>query len=55
MEPQEHLKMDVAKIFVEGSDVAMFNIWKALIPCMWMIGVVHAHDVHNHSVEKLFF
>ena len=37
---------------MEGFVVAMLNIRKDLIPCVWMLGVVHAHDVHNHLVDN---
>ena len=42
LEPQAHLKSVIANRVVEGSIVAMLNILKALIPCMWMLGAVHA-------------
>jgi hypothetical protein len=41
MEPQAHLKRVVANRFVEGYVVAMLNIRKALIPHVWMFGIVH--------------
>jgi hypothetical protein len=41
LEPYAHLKRDVANRFVEGSVVDMLNIRKALIPCLWMLIIVH--------------
>jgi hypothetical protein len=41
MEPQAHLKRVMANRAMEGSIVAMLNIRKALIPCVWMFGIVH--------------
>ena len=54
LEPQEHLKRVVANRAVEGSIVAMLNIRKAFIPCMWILGVVHSKDVYNHLVDYLY-
>jgi len=51
MEPQTHLKRDVANRVVEGSIVAMLNIRKAFIPCMLMLGVVRSKDMHTHLVD----
>ena len=33
--------------------VAILNITKTLIPCTWMLRVVHAQDVHNHPIDDL--
>jgi hypothetical protein len=41
LEPQAHLKRDVANRDVEGSVVAMLNIRKDCIPCAWMFEIVH--------------
>jgi hypothetical protein len=48
---QAHLKRVVANRAMEGFVIAMLNIWKALIPSTWMLGVVHAQDLHNHPVD----
>jgi hypothetical protein len=55
MEPQAHLKRVVANRVVEGSVVAMLNIRKDLIPCVWMFGIVHPQDMDNHHVDYLCF
>jgi hypothetical protein len=51
MEPQENLKKVVATRDVEGFDVAMFNIRKALITCAWIFGILHPQDMKNHHVD----
>jgi hypothetical protein len=55
LEPQAHLKRVVANRVVEGSVVAMLNIRKDLIPCVWMFGIVHPQDMNNHHVDYLCF
>ena len=55
LEPQAHLKRVVANRVVERFVVAMLNISKALIPCVWMFGIVHTQDMDNHLVEYLSF
>jgi hypothetical protein len=36
-----------------GSVVAMLNIGKTLIPCENILVIVHAQDMHDHSVDDL--
>jgi hypothetical protein len=31
----------------------MMNIRKTLIPCVGVLGIVHVHDMHNHSIDDL--
>jgi hypothetical protein len=38
---------------MQGSVVAMFDIGKALIPCARVLGIIHAKDLHNHSIYDL--
>jgi hypothetical protein len=33
--------------------VTVFNIGETLIPCTQILRFVHAHDVHNHSIDNL--
>jgi hypothetical protein len=33
--------------------VTVLNIGETLIPCTWMLIIVHAQDVHNHSIDDL--
>jgi hypothetical protein len=35
--------------------VTMLNIGENLIPCRWILRVVHAHDVHNNMIDDLFW
>jgi len=48
---QSHLKRVVANRATKGSIVTMLNIGKAIIPCMWMFGVVHFKDMQNHPID----
>jgi hypothetical protein len=36
-----------------GFIVTLLNIGKTLIPCVWMLGIVHAQDMHDHPVDDL--
>jgi hypothetical protein len=38
---------------MESPVVTVLNIGETLIPCMWMLRVVHAQDVHNHPIDDL--
>jgi hypothetical protein len=38
---------------MESPLVIVLNIGDTLIPCTWMLRVVHAHDVHNHMIGDL--
>jgi hypothetical protein len=38
-----------------GSIVALLNIGKTLIQCAGILGIVHAQDMHDHSVDDLIF
>ena len=31
----------------------MLHIGNTLIPCVGVLGIVHAQDVHNHSVNDI--
>jgi hypothetical protein len=33
--------------------VTVLNIGETLIPCKWILRVVHAQDVHNHLIDDL--
>jgi hypothetical protein len=47
------LKRVVVDQDMEGFIVAMFNIRKDLIPCTWILGVVHVQDMHDHPIDEL--
>jgi hypothetical protein len=36
-----------------GFVVTMTNIGNTLIPCVWMLGIIHAQDMHDHPVDDL--
>jgi hypothetical protein len=38
---------------MESSVVTTLDIWETLVPCMEILGVVHAEDVHNHPIDDL--
>jgi hypothetical protein len=38
---------------MESPVVVVLNIGKTLIPCTWMLRVIHAQDVHNHPIDDL--
>jgi hypothetical protein len=38
---------------MESLVVAVLNIGKNIIPCMWMLRVIHEQDVHNHLIDDL--
>jgi hypothetical protein len=38
---------------MEHPVVIVLNIVETLIPCMWMVRVVHSKDVHNHFIDDL--
>jgi hypothetical protein len=38
---------------MERPVVTVLNIGETLIPCMWMLRILHAQDVHNHPIENL--
>jgi hypothetical protein len=36
-----------------GSILVVLNIGKTLIPCVGVLGIVHARDMHDHPVDDL--
>jgi hypothetical protein len=38
---------------MQGSVVAMLDTGKTLIPCARVIGIIHAQNMHNHSICDL--
>jgi hypothetical protein len=38
---------------MQGSVVAMLNIGETLIPCARVLGIIHAQDMHDHSIYNL--
>jgi hypothetical protein len=33
--------------------VTVLNIGETLVPCTWMLRIIHAQDVHNHLIDDL--
>ena len=52
--PNPHLKGAMADGAMESHVVVVLNIGKTLIPCTYMIRVVHEQDVHNHLIVNLY-
>jgi hypothetical protein len=38
---------------MESFVVTVLNIEETLIPCTWMLRVLHVKDVHNHMIDDL--
>jgi hypothetical protein len=38
---------------MQGSVVAMLDIGKNFIPCVRVLEIIHAQDMHNHSIYDL--
>jgi hypothetical protein len=38
---------------MESPIVTILDIWETLIPCIGMLRIVHAQDVHNHPIDDL--
>jgi hypothetical protein len=36
-----------------GFVVIVLNIGKTLTPCVWILGIVHVQDMHDHPVDGL--
>jgi hypothetical protein len=36
-----------------GSVVTVLNMGKTLIPCMRILGIVHAQNMHNNPIDNL--
>jgi hypothetical protein len=39
---------------MEGFFLAMLKMRKNLIPCVWMLGVIHVKDMHDHPIYDLY-
>jgi hypothetical protein len=53
LESRTHLKWDMVHGTMENPVVVVLDLWKTLVPCMGMIRIVHAQDVHNHLIDDL--
>jgi hypothetical protein len=53
LESQTHLKWAMVGGTMESPVVTVLDIWETLIPCTWMLRIVHVQDVHNHLIDDL--
>jgi hypothetical protein len=53
LESQTHLKWAMAGGTMESPVVTVLDIGETLVPCTWMLRIVHAQDVHNHLIDDL--
>ena len=44
----------MASWVVESPIITMLYIGEALIPCAWMLWIVHVQNVYNHPVDNLY-
>jgi hypothetical protein len=38
---------------MESPVVTMLDIWETLVPCTWILRIIHVQDVHNHMIDDL--
>jgi hypothetical protein len=53
LESHPHLKGAMVGGDMESPVVVVLKIGKTLIPCTWMLRVIHVKDVHNHLIDDL--
>jgi hypothetical protein len=53
LESQSHIKWAMVNGAMESHVVVVLNIRNTLIPCTWMLRVIHVQDVHNHPIDDL--
>jgi hypothetical protein len=53
LESQNHMKWAMAGGTMEIPVVTVLFIWKTLVPCTWMLRILHAQDVQNHPIDDL--
>jgi hypothetical protein len=53
LESQTHLKWAMVGGAMEIPVVTVLNIGETLVPCTWMLRIIHAQDVHNHLIDDL--
>jgi hypothetical protein len=54
LESQTHLKWAMASGTMESPVVTVLDIWETHVPCMRMLRIVHAKDVHNQLIDDLY-
>ena len=55
MESQSHPKWVMDSGAMDNPIVNVLNIGETLVPGTHMLRVVHAQDLHNHSIDDLCF
>jgi hypothetical protein len=53
LESKTHLKWYMFDGTMERPVVTVLDISETLVPCTWMLIILHAHDVHNHPIDDL--
>jgi hypothetical protein len=38
---------------MQASVVVMINVWEILVPCTWVLGIVHVQYMHDHLIDDL--
>ena len=54
LKSQAYLKWVGASRVVNRYVVVVLHIRKVVIPCVWMFGVLHLQDVHDHPIDHLY-
>ena len=50
---QAHLKGVVVGWALESMVITLLYIGKTLIPCAWILWIVHTQNVYNHPIDDL--
>jgi hypothetical protein len=53
LESQTHLEWAMSGGTMESLVVIVLEIWETLIPCLGILRIVHAQDMHNHPINDL--
>jgi hypothetical protein len=53
LESQTRLKWSMASGTMDIFVVTVLDIWAIRVPCMGMLRIFHAQDVHNHPIDDL--
>lgn len=54
LESQAHLKGVIASQVMESLVIVVLDIGEALIPCAWILWVVHAQNMYSHLIDDLY-
>jgi hypothetical protein len=39
---------------MESPVVTVLDVWETLVPCTWILRIIHVQDVHNHTIDELY-